>query len=130
MPDLKKEQHLKPGGWKVLLSAALSILFLAAACFLSGNLPYTSGEVELLFPSRSESLDWAKLRRKTFENVYTDTIVLSKSDGEFNESDTFLLEELQEELLGLSGIENLIIPQDKVTNDLFGLFSKSKKISD
>ncbi len=100
------------------LPHVLWLFIFLSLCFLSsGKLPETSGEVELLFPQYSNTYEWLLQERQNFEDVYTDTIVIQGDVG----FDPFQLEELEEELLSLSGIRAIVLPPLQTGKDPFRL---------
>lgn len=100
-----------------LAVALLSVLLITN----SAHLPSASGEVKLLFPASSEALTLLEYERENFEDVYTDVILL-KLD---NDTSPFTLDDLEEELFGLTGISSVLMPKEEgPLNELFGLKTK------
>lgn len=107
------------------LALAIGIFsFLLIWNIVGQTFPATSGEVELLFPRRSETLTLLQKEKLLFEDVYTDIIML-KTGGRL--SDVFILDDLEEDLLTIPGIVSVVIPQSFDGPDIFGLISKDKK---
>ena len=107
------------------MAAFVTLLSLLGLCVNQNKLPWSSGEVELLFPAKSSSLSWLDKEREIFENSYTDTIALSvPADSSIAELD-FLLEQLEEDLLALEGIQTIVMPTQH--RNLFGLVSSDEK---
>lgn len=109
------------------LFAFVSIL---AFCILSDRLPKISGEVELLFPKHSKTLDWQNQKNNIFGNAYTDTIALDLKNQNVQDNSLIAkLDKLEIALLDLDGVESIIMPPlgAPPNLDLFGLISNDNE---
>jgi uncharacterized protein len=103
------------------ISVVVLFLILLIKQIATGSLPKTSGEVELLFPKSSLALTTLEAERELFERSFTDVIMLERPSHVTQAQFSFVIEDIEDELLSVSGVQALVSPQSAAEDDPFNL---------